>query len=104
GTEVEGYRFCHSRFRDYIAKERVKGPEQKMFDARLRSFCARWREHWSTYALAYGPDYLEEGGSVQDLRAMILDAGQDFRFLAARLAAKGIFHVLADLDLAADNE
>jgi len=67
GDEKDGYTFCHPRFRDYVAQERIKEPEQLPYRQRLLDYCARWREHKREYALANYVTHLAEVGRIKDL-------------------------------------
>ncbi|HJQ26307.1 MAG TPA: AAA family ATPase [Blastocatellia bacterium] len=67
GDEKEGYTFCHPRFRDYVAQERIKEIEQQPYRQRLLDYCARWREHKREYALAHYVPHLAEVGRAEDL-------------------------------------
>lgn len=71
GNEVDGYGFCHQRFRDFVAERRIKGDEQQAYRDRLLTYCERWREHRSSYALGNYGDHLLEAGRQKDLLALL---------------------------------
>jgi hypothetical protein len=71
GDDKEGYAFCHKRFRDYVAKERIKKRGQRPYRERLLRYCARWQEHKSKYTLTYCAAHLAHDGRYQDLLSLL---------------------------------
>ncbi len=71
GDEAVGYMFCHPRFRDYVAQERIKEREQQPYLRRLLAYCADWREHKREYALTYYAAHLVDAGRFDDLLQLL---------------------------------
>lgn len=71
GDEEEGYTFCHRRFQDYVAQERIKEREQQPYRQRLLDYCAHWQEHKSNYALARYAEHLVEAGRKEELFTLV---------------------------------
>jgi len=67
GDEKDGYIFCHPRFRDYVAQERIKEREQQPYRQCLLDYCARWPEHKSKYAFIYYAHHLADAERYKDL-------------------------------------
>jgi WD40 repeat protein len=94
GNEADGYQFCHPRFRDYIAEERIKETEQRPYRQHLLSYCAGWAKLKSRYALTYYPQHLVEAGHQEDLRRLLLD----FNWLQAKVDATDVTALISDYD------
>jgi hypothetical protein len=73
GDEITGYKFCHSRFRDYIAQHRIKELEQQQPRKALLDYCSRWRENKSHYARAHYAEHLREAGQLDTLNSLVED-------------------------------
>ena len=71
GDEKTGYRFCHSRFRDYISQQRIKEPEQQPYRRALIDYCGRWCQHKSQYARAHYAEHLREAGQLDSLCSLV---------------------------------
>lgn len=69
GDGERGYALCHPRFQEYLAK-RLE-PVAAIHRKALLAYCARWREHWSEYALRHYAAHLAEAGNVKALRALL---------------------------------
>ena len=58
--DASGYALCHPRFKDYLAAERIKQPDQRPYRERLLTWCAGWEQHRSRYALTHYAGHLRE--------------------------------------------
>jgi tetratricopeptide (TPR) repeat protein len=79
GDPQEGYALCHPRFGDYL-QTKFFPEELQNYREELLSYCSRWREHKSKYALSFYPVHLFELGHVSDLYALIDKAWMDAQF------------------------
>jgi len=95
GNAHDGYALCHPRFADYL-KTIFLAEEQQAFRDQLLSYCERWREHKSIYALSYYPAHLNELDRDADLLALINKDWMEAQF--QRVLSHSAF--CADVELA----
>lgn len=67
GDRQSGYALCHPRFGEYLNRDVFNKEEVQNYRAQLLSYCARWQEHKSEYALAHYAAHLDDAGRYQDL-------------------------------------
>lgn len=97
GDEETGYSLTHSRFREYLAQEKITRHDQQQYARRLLDYCARWKEHKSRYALTYYTAHLRDAGQGDEILALV----DDRRWYDARIAADPSGEgYLTDLNLA----
>lgn len=73
GDRQTGYALCHPRFRDFLCAELFTPEEIEDYRAQLLTYCGRWREHRSDYALTHYPSHLAQAGRRAELYALIDD-------------------------------
>ncbi|HKA19925.1 MAG TPA: hypothetical protein VKN18_16670, partial [Blastocatellia bacterium] len=90
GDEKYGYTFCHARFRDYIAQERIKEAEQLPYRKRLLEYCKRWAGRHSDYAMQYLVAHLADSDNHEALWKVLTEEDQDGRnvWYEAHVAAR----------------
>lgn len=79
GNEREDYALSHPRFADYV-RRRIGPRALQAYTDTLLTYCARWKEHLSPYALRYFTTHLSESGRVEELLALV-----DVPFLQAKI-------------------
>ena len=92
GDDEKGYALCHRRFQDYVAQERITEHDQQPYRHRLLTYCGRWQEHESRYALRNCVTHLKEAKRWPELFALSRDK-------AFEVMQRGLFPDEPDLPL-----
>ncbi len=85
GDDDAGYALCHPRFADY-ARQQAGGDLQNYRNS-LLTYCRKWREHKSKYALRYYADHLEEADLWGELHTLVATGEERQDFAEARYEA-----------------
>lgn len=80
GDQEAGYALCHPRFRDFLCIDPFIEAELDACREALLTYCKRWREHRSDYALNHLATHLAEAGDTDELNRLIDSAWKQARY------------------------
>lgn len=71
GDQKNGYALCHARFGELLATKDFLGDDVKYYRDMLLTYCARWQEHRSKYAMSHYAAHLVEENRSEELYALV---------------------------------
>jgi hypothetical protein len=97
GDDDRGLVLGHPRFAAYLRDTRFSAKLTDAYNARLRAYCARWRDvHLlGPYAVTHYVEHLSDQGTATERRAVLADP----RFISTKARECGIDPLLADYAL-----